>query len=148
MTLLAVRPDLPQPDIGSVLDALAKHQTVELDCAGSPTHPAIVEVESRHDLEELLVEFFPFRPKMAPVDDSRRVAVGIWVTEGPPLAGDGDSLCAAIDALVANALAYVERWEHELRLDPTHQRYWGWVYRLLLAGDDNHIRAALLDRAA
>ena len=146
MTLLAVKPELPQPDIGSVLDALAKHQPVELDCSASPTRATTIEVRSRHDLEERLAELFPFRAGMAPVNDRSRVAVGISLVEGPPISGDGDSLCAAMENLLENALAYIERWEHELRFDPVHQRYWGWVYRLLLAGDNRHISATLLDR--
>ena len=147
MTLLAVRPDLPQPDIGSVLEALAEHQPVELDCGTSPTVTNTTEVHTRHDLEELLAERFPFRPHMAPVDDRKRVAVGIVLIDGPPISGDGDNLAAAIQDLLANALIYIEEWEHRLRFDACHQRYWGWVYRLLLAGDDDHIKATLLGQA-
>ena len=146
MTPLAVKPGLPHPDIGSVLDALAKHRSVELDCAASPAGATTIEVQSRRDLEERLAELFPFRPNMAPVDDHSRVAVGISLVEGPPISGDGDSLCAAIDDILQKALAYIERWERELRFNPVHQRYWGWVYRLLLAGDDDHIRATLLNQ--
>jgi hypothetical protein len=146
MTLLAVKPGLPQPDIGSILDALAKHQPVELDCSASPTRATTIEVQSRQDLEVRLAELFPFRATMAPVEDPSRIAVGITMVEGPPISGDGDSLCAAMEDLLQNALAYIERWEHELRFNPVHKRYWGWVYRLLLAGDDHHIRATLLNQ--
>ena len=52
----------------------------------------------------------------------------------------------AIDALLADAIDYIGRWEHELSFRRPHQRYWGWVYRLLLAGDDDHIVATLLDQ--
>lgn len=147
MTLLAVKPELPQPDIGSVLDALAKHRPVELSCETSPTNPTTIEVQSRRDLEDRLVERFPFRPEMRPVEDRKRIAVGIRLAVGPPVSGDGDSLCAAITDFVSNAIEYIGQWEHQLRFDPEHQQYWGWVYRLLLAGDDDHIRATLLNQS-
>lgn len=148
MTLLAVRPGLPQPSIGSVLDALAHHRTVALDCPVSPTKADTIEVRSRHDLEERLVEFFPFRPHMTAIDDPNRIGIRIVLVAGPPIAGTGENLAAAIEDLLENALGYIERWEHHLRFNATHQRYWGWVYRLLLAGDDDHIRATLLDQQA
>jgi hypothetical protein len=147
MTLLAVKPELPQPDIGSVLDALAKHRPVELSCATSPTNPSTIEVQSRRDLEDRLAERFPFQPQMGPIEDRKRIAVGINLAVGPPISGDGDSLCAAIADFVSNALDYIEQWEHHLRFDAEHQQYWGWVYRLLLAGDDSHIRATLLNQS-
>lgn len=146
MTLLAVKPDLPKPGIGSLLDALAHHRPVELDCSASPNGQDTIEVHTRQDLQDSLAERFPFRPHMTPVDDSKRVAVGIALVEGPPISGNGDSLAAAMQDFLHNALAYIEQWERELRYDRVHQRYWGWVYRLLLAGDDDHILATLLDQ--
>ncbi|MDJ0923446.1 MAG: hypothetical protein QNJ77_02700 [Acidimicrobiia bacterium] len=148
MTLLAVRPDLPQPDIGSVLEALAEHQSVELDCGTSPTLSTSTAVSSRQDLEDLLAERFPFRAHMAPVDDRKRVAVEIVLVDGPPISGDGDNLAEAIQSLLENALTYIEEWENRLRFDAAHRRYWGWVYRLLLAGDNDHIKSTLLGHAA
>jgi hypothetical protein len=144
MTLLAVKPSLPQPDIGSLLEALAKHQPVELDCTASPTKIATIEVRSRRDLEEKLAELYPFRPHMSPLEDAGRVGVGIMLVEGPPIRGEGDNLAAAIADLLDNALGYITRWESELRFDIAHQRYWGWVYRLMICGDDDHIKATLL----
>ncbi len=144
MTLLAVKPDLPQPDIGSLLEALADHDTVELDCTTSPTRISTIEVRSRHDLEERLAELFPFRPHMTPVTDEDRVGVEIVLVDGPPLRGDGDNMAQAIADLLANALHYIERWETKLRFDQAHQRYWGWVYRLMICGDNDHIKATLL----
>jgi hypothetical protein len=146
MTLLAVRPGLPQPDIGTVLDALAHHRPVELDCAVSPAKTATIEVRSRHDLEERLTEMFPFRAHMTPIDDPGAIGTRIVLVGGPPITGSGDNLSAAIANLLNNALDYIDRWEHHLRFDAIHQRYWGWVYRLLLAGDNDHIRATLLDQ--
>lgn len=145
MTLLAVRPDLPKPDIGSLLDALAHHRPVELDCAASSVRRGTVEVTSRHDLQERLAERFPFRSHMAPIDDHDRVGVKIVLVEGPPLSGEGGNLACAMQDLLHNALTYIERWEKGLRSDNVHQRYWGWVYRLLLAGDNDHILATLVD---
>ncbi len=145
MVLLAVKPEIPQPDIGHVLDALAHHRPVELDCAASPIKTDIVEVESRLDLEERLEERFPFRPHMAPIDDKRRVAVSITLVEGPPIGGDGDSMAAALQDFLDSAMNYIEKWERCLRFGSEHQHYWGWVYRLLLAGDEKHILATLLN---
>lgn len=145
MTLLAVKPDLPQPDIGSLLEALADHDPVQLDCTASPTRISTIEVRSRHDLEERLAELFPFRPHMIPVEDDDRVGVRIVLIDGPPIGGEGDNLATAIASLLENALDYIDRWEHGLRFDLAHQRYWGWVYRLLICGDDSHIRDTLLD---
>lgn len=144
MTLLAVKPDLPQPDIGSLLEALADHDPVQLDCTTSPTRISTIEVRSRHDLEERLAELFPFRPHMTPVTDEDRVGVEIVLVDGPPLRGDGDNMAQAIANLLANALHYIEQWETELRFDQAHQRYWGWVYRLMICGDNDHIKATLL----
>jgi hypothetical protein len=144
MTILAVKPGLPQPDIGSLLEALANHQPVELDCTASPTRIAAIEVRSRHDLEVKLAELYPFHPHMAPLEDTDRVGVGIVLIDGPPIGGKGESLAAAIANLLENALDYISRWEHELRFDSAHQRYWGWVYRLMICGDNDHIRATLL----
>jgi hypothetical protein len=146
MTLLAVKPELPKPDIGSLLDALAHHRPVEIDCSGSSNGHGTVEVRTRQDLQDRLAERFPFRTHMTPVDDCKRVAVGIALVDGPPISGDGDSLAAAIQDFLHNTLDYLEKWERELRYDSVHQRYWGWVYRLLLAGDDDHILATLLDQ--
>jgi hypothetical protein len=146
MTLLAVKPDLPQPDIGSLLEALADHDPVELDCTSSPTHISTIEVRSRHDLEEQLADLFPFRPHMTPISDEDRVGVQIVLVDGPPVRGEGDNTAQAIADLLANALDYIERWERELRFDQAHQRFWGWVYRLLICGDEDHIRAMLLGR--
>jgi hypothetical protein len=146
MTLLAVRPELPKPDIGSLLDALAHHRPVELDWSSTANGFATVEVRNRRELQERLAERFPFRSHMTPVDDPERIAVRIVLVAGPPISGDGDSLTAAMQDLLHNALGYVGTWERELRFDQVHQRYWGWVYRLLLAGDDNHILATLLDQ--
>ena len=81
MTLLAVKPDLPQPDIGSLLEALADHEPVVLDCTTSPTRISTIEVRSRHDLEERLAELFPFRPHMTPLRDTERVGVEIEIVE-------------------------------------------------------------------
>lgn len=144
MTLLAVKPELPQPDIGSLLEALADHEPVQLDCTASPTRISTIEVRSRRDLEERLSELFPFRPHMAPVGDDKRVGVRIVLVDGPPISGDGDNMAAALADLLDNALQYIERWEHELRFDQAHQRYWGWVYRLMICGDNDHIQATLL----
>ena len=144
MTLLAVKPGIPQPDIGSLLEALAHHQPVELDCTASPTGIATIEVRSRHDLEERLAELYPFRPHKSPLDDPDRVGVAIVLVDGPPIRGEGENLAAAIANLLDNALDYLSRWERELRFDMAHQRYWGWVYRLLICGDDDHICATLL----
>ena len=148
MTLLAVKPGLPQPDIGSLLEALARHQPVELDCTASPTRTATIEVRSRHDLEERLAELYPFRPHMSPLEAADRVGVSIMLVDGPPIRGEGENLAAAIGDLLDNALDYITHWERELRFDIAHQRYWGWVYRLMICGDEDHIRATLLDQVS
>ena len=144
MTTLAVKPGLPQPDIGSLLEALANHHPVELDCTASPTRIATIEVRSRHDLEVRLAELYPFRPHMSPLEGADSVGVSIVLIDGPPIRGEGENLAAAIADLLENALDYIARWERELRFDIAHQRYWGWVYRLMICGDDDHIRATLL----
>lgn len=148
MTLLAVKPDLPQPDIGSLLEALAEHDPVELDCTTSPTRISKIEVHSRQDLEVRLAELFPFRPHMTPITAEDRVGVEIVLIDGPPVRGDGDNMAEAIASLLDHALSYIERWERELRFDQAHQRYWGWVYRLLICGDNAHIQATLLGEPA
>lgn len=144
--MLAVKPQIPQPAIGSVLDVLAHHRLIEFDCGASPINTDTIEVQSRSDLEERLVELFPFRPHMVPVDDPKRVAVRIVLVGGLPISGEGDSLAVAIQSLLHGALDYIEKWEHHLRFGAEHQRYWGWVYRLLLAGDEGHILATLLNQ--
>ena len=146
MTILAVRPGLPQPDIGSLLEALAHHQPVELDCTASTTKVATIEVRSRHDLEEKLAELYPFRPHMSPLEDADRVGVSIMLVHGPPICGRGESVAEEIRDLRENELDYITRWERELRLDIAHQRYWGWVYLLMIFGDDDHIQDRLLAR--
>ena len=146
MTLLAVKPELPKPDIGSLLDALTHRRPVELRYSRATNGQDTVEVRTRQDLQDRLAERFQFRAHMTPVDDRKRVAVRIDLVEGPPISGDGDSLVAAMQDLLHNALDYIEKWEGQLRYDRVHQRYWGWVYRLLLAGDDDHILATMLDQ--
>jgi len=148
MTLLAVKPRVPQPDIGAVLDVLAHRRPVEFHCEASPIDTEPFEVHSRADLEERLETLFPFRAHMAPVDDQRRAAVAISLAVGPPIRGEGDSMAAALRSFLDEALEYVSRWESTLRFGAEHQRYWGWVYRLLLAGDEEHILATLLDQPA
>ncbi len=145
MTLLAVKPEIPQPDIGSVLDVLAHHRPIEFDCSASPVETEPFAVDTRHDLEERLEKLFPFEPYMTPVDDKHRVAIRIALDCGPPISGEGDSMRHALDDLLANALEYIAEWEHSLRYGTEHQQYWGWVYRLLLCGDDDHILAMLLN---
>jgi hypothetical protein len=146
MTLLAVKPQLPQPDIGAVLDVLAHKQPVEFHCDASPVDPDPFEVESRTELEQRLETRFPFRAQMFPVRDPARAAVGISLIGGPPIYGEGDSLDNALASFLNAALVYVGEWERTLRFGVEHQKYWGWVYRLMLAGDDEHILATLLDR--
>ena len=146
MTLLAVKSGQPQPDIGSLLEALAEHEPVALDCASSPVATETIEVHSRAELDDRLGERFPFRPHMTPLEGAGRVGVRIVLRTGPPIAGQGENLAAAIQDFLENALDYIARWEHELRFDLDHERYWGWVYRLLIAGDDDHIRSTLLDQ--
>ncbi|MCP3976830.1 MAG: hypothetical protein GY720_20280, partial [bacterium] len=85
--------------------------------------------------------------RLYPVDDPDRIAVGITLVGGPPITGEGDSMRHALDNLLVNALAYIEEWERSLRYGAEHQKYWGWVYRLLLCGDDAHIMASLLDES-
>ena len=144
--MLAVKLDLRESDVGSVLDVLAHGRPVALACDSSPvSHDAQIEVQSRWELEERLEELFPFRPHMIPVDDRKRVAVRIVLVGGPPISGEGDSLTSAIRDLLQSALDYVDKWERSLRFGADHQRYWGWVYRLLLAGDNDHIVATLLN---
>ncbi len=145
MTLLAVKPEIPQPDIGHVLDVLAHHRPIEFHCEASPVRPDVFEVETRHDLEERLEERFPFRAYMTPVDDQTRIAVGITLATGPPISGEGDSMSAALQSFLNSAVDYIAEWEQSLRFGVEHQKYWGWVYRLLLAGDDDHILATLLN---
>ncbi len=145
MTLLAVKPESPQPDIGSILDVLAHHRPIEFDCASSPVLTDPFEVDSRHELEERLVERYPFRPTMEPITDATRVAIQIRLTEGPPIWGEGDSMANALDSFLTSALSYIDQWERSLRFGTEHQKYWGWVYRLLLCGDDAHILATLLN---
>ena len=145
MTLLAVKPE--QRDIGAVLDVLAHRRPVEFDCGASPVRPDTIEVSTRHELEECLEELFPFRAYMAPVDDKKRIAVGIIHASGPPINGDGDSLAGALHDFLENALAYVAEWERSLRFGSEHQKYWGWVYRLLLAGDEDRMLAMLLNES-
>lgn len=145
MTLLAVKPEIPQPDIGAVLDVLAHHRPIEFDCASSPVQSDSFEVASRAALEKQLVERYPFRPTMEPIDDKERIAVRIRLVEGPPISGEGDSMSHALDDLLANAVAYIAEWERSLRYGAEHQPYWGWVYRLLLCGDEAHILATLLN---
>ncbi len=145
MTLLAVKPEIPQPEIGHVLDALAQHRPIEFHCDGSPVRPEVFEVDSREDLEERLEELFPFKAYMVPVDDKRRVATGITLAGGPPIRGEGDSMAGALRDFLQHALDYCEDWERSLRFGAEHQKYWGWVYRILLAGDEEHIVAALLN---
>ena len=142
--MLAVKLDLRDSDIGSVLDVLAHHRPIEIDCGASPVKTDPIEVQSRRDLEERLEELFPFRPHMVPLDQ-KRVGVRILVVGGPPISGEGDSMSAAIQSLLRSAHDYVDKWEHHLRYGAEHQNYWGWVYRLLLAGDDEHIVATLLN---
>jgi hypothetical protein len=146
MTLLAVKPQLPQPDIGAVLDVLAHHQPVEFHCDASPVRTDRFEVDTRAELESHLEELFPFRAHMEPVGDKKHVQVQVSLTVGPPLSGVGDSLERALDDLLHNTLAYIAAWERSLRFGAEHQRYWGWVYRLLLSGDDEHILATLLNQ--
>jgi len=145
MTLLAVRPDIAQPDIGSILDVLAHRHPVEFDCSASPVDPARFEVYTRRELENRLEDLFPFRPKMAPVDDKKRIAIRVSLECGPPISGEGDSMRHALDDLLSSAIAYIGEWEKSLRYGAEHQKYWGWVYRLMLCGDDDHILATLLD---
>ncbi len=145
MTLLMVKPEIPQPDIGHVLDVLAHHRPIEFHCEASPVRPAVFQVDTRYELEEHLEELFPFRANMAPVDHKRRVAVGITLVGGPPISGEGESLAIALRRFLHSALDYMEEWERSLRFGAEHQKYWGWVYRLLLAGDEGHILATLLD---
>lgn len=146
MTLLAVKPTIPQLDIGAVLDVLAYHLPVEIDCGASPTSPDVIEVSSRLALQEELAVRFPFRPRMESISEKRRVGVSIWLVDGPPIHGEGENLAVAMEAFLASALVYISQWVSRLRFAPDHQPYWGWVYRLLLAGNDEHILAALLDR--
>jgi signal transduction histidine kinase len=145
MTLLAVKPEIPQPDIGSVLDVLAHHRPIEFDCSASPVSTDPFEVDTRRDLEERLEKRYPFQPRMYPVEDKERIAVGIMLVGGPPISGEGDSMRHALQDLLANAVSYIGEWERSLRFGAEHQKYWGWVYRLLLAGDEDHILATLLD---
>jgi len=145
MTLLAVKPQIPQPDIGSLLDVLAHHRRIEFDCSASPVSTEPFEVHTRHELEEQLEHLYPFRAHLYPVDDRNRVAVGVTLVGGPPISGEGDSMRHALDNFLANALAYIEQWERSLRYGVEHQKYWGWVYRLLLCGDEDHILATLLN---
>ncbi|MCP3995402.1 MAG: hypothetical protein GY722_10095 [bacterium] len=147
MTLLAVKPEIPQPDIGSILDVLAHHRPIEFDCSSSPVSTDSFQVDTRHDLEERLEHLFPFRTRLYPVDDPDRIAVGITLVGGPPITGEGDSMRHALDNLLANALVYIEEWERSLRYGAEHQKYWGWVYRLLLCGDGAHIMASILDES-
>jgi hypothetical protein len=102
------------------------------------------EVDTRTELAERLEQLYPFKTYMAPVEDKNRVAVGIWLVGGPPIHGEGDSMAHALASLLDNAVKYVGEWERTLRFGAEHQKYWGWVYRLLLAGDDDHILATLL----
>jgi len=143
--MLAVKLDLRESDVGSVLDVLAHGRPVALACDSSPVNDDAIEVQSRWELEQRLEELFPFRPHMIAVDDRKRVAVRIVLVDGPPISGEGDSLTSAIRDLLQSALDYVNKWERSLRFGAEHQRYWGWVYRLLLAGDDGHIVATLLN---
>lgn len=147
MTLLAVKPEVSLPDIGSVLDVLAHHQPVEFDCTASPVSPDTFEVDTRTDLEERLEHLFPFRANLAPVNSVWKAGVGVSLVDGPPIKGAGDSMRAALDDFLASALTYVEEWEASLRFGAEHQKYWGWVYRLMLAGDEDHILATLLGQA-
>jgi hypothetical protein len=146
MTLLAVKPTIPQPDIGAVLDALAHRMPVEIDCGASPTQPDVLEVTSRSALQEELESRFPFRSRMAPITEKRQIGVTIALDDGPPIEGRGENLAIAMRDFLSSALDYIARWERELRFGAEHQKYWGWVYRLLLAGDDEHILATLLNR--
>jgi hypothetical protein len=146
MTLLAVKPQVPQPDIGAVLDVLAHRRPVEFHCEASPVDTEPFEVQSRAGLEERLETLFPFRAHMAPVDDQRRAALAISLAVGPPIRGEGDSMTAALRSFLDEALDYISQWESSLRFGAEHQQYWGWVYRLLLAGDEDHILAMLLDQ--
>lgn len=147
MTLLAVKPKAPQPEIGAVLDVLAHHQPVEFHCDASPVDKEPFEVHSRAELESRLEELFPFQAHMAPIGDKKRVEVGVSLVQGPPIHGSGDSMRAALDDFLASAIDYIAQWERTLRFGTEHQRYWGWVYRLLLAGDDERILAALLNQS-
>jgi hypothetical protein len=147
MTLLAVKPEVPQPDIGSVLDVLAHHQPVEFHCDASPVSTEPFEVDTRAELESRLEELFPFRVTMTPAGDKTHVHVELSLFVGPPISGVGDSMAHALDDLLASAVSYVAAWERSLRFGAEQQRYWGWVYRILLAGDDEHILATLLNRS-
>jgi hypothetical protein len=146
MTLLAVKPHVPQPDIGAVLDVLAHRQPVEFHCDASPVSTEPFEVDTRIELESRLEELFPFRATMAPVGDRSHVDVQVSLVVGLPIYGVGDSLAHALDDLLANAVSYIAEWERSLRFGAEHQRLWGWVYRLMLAGDEEHILATLLDQ--
>lgn len=144
--MLAVKLDLRHNDIGSVLDALARHRLIEIDCGASPVKTDPIEVTSRQELEERLGELFPFQPHTVPLDGNKSVAVCIVLVGGPPISGEGDGMATAIQSLLRSAHDYVDKWEHHLRYGVEHQKYWGWVYRLLLAGDDDHIAATLLNQ--
>ena len=145
MTLLMVKPEIPQPDIGRVLDVLARHRPIEFHCIWSPVRADVFQVDTRQELEARLEELFPFRPYMEPVADEKRVGVGITLAGGPPISGDGENLAAALRSFLQSALDYIEEWERSLRFGAEHQKYWGWVYRLHIAGDEDHILATLLD---
>ncbi len=145
MTLLAVKPEIPQPDIGSILDVLAHHRPIEFDCTASPVKTDPIEVDTRRELEKSLEERFPFHARTYPVDDKKRIAVGVTLVGGPPISGEGDSMRNALQDFLQNAIDYIEEWERSLRYGSEHQKSWGWVYRLLLCGDDDHILATLLN---
>ena len=147
MTLLAVKPEIPQPDIGSVLDVLAHRRPIEFDCSESPVQTEPFAVDNRPALEERLEDLFPFNSRLYPVEDQDRIAVGVCLVTGPPITGEGDSMRHCLEDFLQNALDYISEWERSLRYGAEHQKYWGWVYRLLLCGDDEHILATLLNES-
>ncbi len=85
---------------------------------------------SLDEQRDLLAGCYAFHPEVLIEDGS----VSIWLPE-LAIYGRGDTLDAAEDDLVDDALAYVEDWRDHLHKAPNHAANRGYVFRLEMAED-------------
>jgi hypothetical protein len=121
-------------DLSRVVDGVLAGKPAMIDRRGGR-----VLITSVDEQRQLLDGCFQFHPD---VRLGQPDGVYVWLPE-LAIFGEAETLEAAEDDLVDEALVYVEEWFNELHTAPNHAGNRGWVWRLAMAADREAARRVI-----
>lgn len=121
-------------DLSRVVDGVLAGKPAVIDRRGGR-----VLITSVEEQRQVLDGCFRFHPD---VRRGQSDGVYVWLPEFA-IYGEAETLAAAEDDLLDEALVYVDEWFDDLHAAPNHAGNRGWVWRLAMADDREAVRRVI-----